>query len=207
VIERLARASSERPARMIAIWILAVVASLPAIGMFLGDVLTSDVEITTRTESKRGDELLSKAFPQSRAERQRDISEVVVVRAQRGRIADPAAAERVQALAQELQTAGASTVVEAVGRTPLISRDGDARAVLVGLGSDGEDDVPAVYDVVQRLDDEPGYDAAVTGEWTSDADQSELSTDDLRTGELMFAHVEASPHASPAPARATAGAR
>ena len=58
--------------------------------------------------------------------------------------------------------------------------------MLVGLGFDGEDDVEDVYDVVQRLDDEPAYDAAVTGEWTSDADQGELSTDDLRTGELFF---------------------
>ena len=58
--------------------------------------------------------------------------------------------------------------------------------MLLGLGFDGEDDVEDVYDVVQRLDDEPAYDAAVTGEWTSDADQGELSTDDLRTGELFF---------------------
>ena len=186
MIERIARASSERPWRMIVIWIVAVVAALPAIVMFLGDVLTSDVEITKQTESRRANQLLSRAFPQNRAERQRDISEVVVVRAQRGGIAGPTAGARVAALAKELRAAGATAVVTSVDRAPLISRDGDARALLIGLGFDGEDDVPAVYDVVQRLDDEPGYEAAVTGELTSDADQGELSTDDLRTGELMF---------------------
>jgi MMPL family len=46
--------------------------------------------------------------------------------------------------------------------------------------------VEAVYDVVQRLDDEPGYEAAVTGEEASDFDQEELSGEDLRTGELFF---------------------
>jgi hypothetical protein len=144
-------------------------------------------DVTSETESKRANELLLRAFPQDRAARERDITEVVVVRARRGGgIAEGAANDRVQALADELRAAGASAVVTSAEGTPLTSRDGDARAVLVGLGFDGEDDVPAVYDVVQRLDDEPGYEAAITGELTSDADQGELSGDDLRTGELFF---------------------
>jgi putative drug exporter of the RND superfamily len=184
--ERLARASSRHPWRVVAIWVLVLVVSFPVIGMFLGDVLTADVETTRETESKRANELLSRAFPETREQQERDISEVVVVRAVRGGIDDPAARERVEALADELRGAGAAAVVTSMEGTSLVSRDGDARAVLVGLGFDGEDDVPAVYDVVQRLDDEPGYEAANTGEETSDADQGELSGDDLRTGELFF---------------------
>lgn len=184
--ERLARASSRHPWRVVAIWVLVLVVSFPVIGMFLGDVLTADVETTRETESKRANELLSRAFPETREQQERDISEVVVVRAVRGGIDDPAARERVEALADELRGAGAAAVVTSMEGTSLVSRDGDARAVLVGLGFDGEDDVPAVYDVVQRLDDEPGYEAAITGEETSDADQGELSGDDLRTGELFF---------------------
>jgi uncharacterized membrane protein YdfJ with MMPL/SSD domain len=184
--ERLARASSRHPWRAIVIWLVVVVASFPAIAAFLGDVLTTDVEVTRETESKRANEVLLRTFPQDRAAREREITEVVVVRAAGGGIAGPAASERVEALARELKAAGATAVVTSPGRTPLVSQDGDARAVLVGLGSDGEDDVPAVYDVVERLDDEPGYEAAITGEETSDADQGELSGDDLRTGELFF---------------------
>jgi putative drug exporter of the RND superfamily len=186
LIERLARASSRRPWRVIAIWVVAVVASFPAIGMFLGDVLTADVETTREAESKRADERLSRAFPQTRAEQERDVSEVVVVRGARGSIDDPAARERVSALGEELRAAGAAAVVTSVEGGPLVSRDGDSRAVLVGLGFDAEDDVDAVYDVVQRLDEQPGYQAAITGEETSDADQEELSGEDLRTGELFF---------------------
>ena len=44
--ERLARASSRRPWRVIAIWLVAMVAAVPAIAMFLGDVLTTDIEVT-----------------------------------------------------------------------------------------------------------------------------------------------------------------
>jgi putative drug exporter of the RND superfamily len=184
--ERLARASSRHPWRVVAIWLVLVVASFPVIAMFLGDVLTADVEVTSQTESKRGDERLRRAFPQTRAERERDITEVVVVRAARGGIAGQATSERVEALADELKAAGATAVVADPEGGPLVSRDGDARALLVGLGFDGEDDVEDVYDVVERLDDEPVYEAAITGEETSDADQGELSGDDLRTGELFF---------------------
>jgi putative drug exporter of the RND superfamily len=184
--ERLARGSSRHPWRVIAIWVVVLVASFPVIAMFLGDVVTADVETTRETDSKRADELLSRAFPETRAEQERDITEVVLVRAARGSIEDPAVRERVSALADELRTAGATAVVTSTEGTPLVSRDGDARSVLLGLGSDGEDDVEDVYDVVQRLDDEPGYEAAVTGEETSDFDQEELSGEDLRTGELFF---------------------
>ena len=88
-------------------------------------------------------------------------------------------------LADELRGAGAEEVVTYADDDTLVSRDGDATAVLVGLGFDAEDNVPAVFDVVQTLDDEPGYTAAVTGEWTSDADVNELSLEDLKKGELL----------------------
>ena len=182
--ERLARASSRHPWRVVAVWLVAVVAAFPAIAMFLGDVLTADVEITSETESERADDLLARAFPQTREAQERDISEVVVVRATQGESA--AASERVQQLARDLRTAGATAVVTSADGDALVSSDGDARALLVGLGFDGEDDVEDVYDTVQRLDDEPGYEAAVTGELSSDADQEQLSGDDLRTGELFF---------------------
>ena len=184
--ERLARACSTRPGRVLAIWLVAVIASFGVIGMFLGDVVTSDVEITSETESNRANELLDRAFPESRAERERQISEIVVVRTARAGVDAPEARDRVEALAGDLRAAGAAAVVTAPEGRALVSTDGDGRALLVGLGFDGEDDVEDVYDVVQRLDDEPGYQAAITGELTSEADQDELSGDDLRTGELFF---------------------
>ena len=39
---------------------------------------------------------------------------------------------------------------------------------------------------VQRLDDEPGYRAAVTGNWTADVDEDTASLEDLKKGELFF---------------------
>ena len=39
---------------------------------------------------------------------------------------------------------------------------------------------------MERLDDEPGHRAAVTGGWTSDADEDAASLEDLKKGELFF---------------------
>jgi putative drug exporter of the RND superfamily len=179
--ESLARWCSRHPGRVVAIWLVALLACLPAIAVFLGDVLTADVRVTAETESSRADELLDRAFPQSRAEREREPTEAVVARATSGSIDSPAARERVAELADGLRAAGASDVVTAPA-----SEDRDARVLLVALGSDGDDDVESVYDVVERFDADPAYEVAITGELTSEADQDELSGEDLRTGELFF---------------------
>ncbi len=183
--ETLARWCGRHPRRVVAIWLVAVLASFPVIGLFLGDVLTADVEVTAETESSRADDMLDRAFPQSRAERERQLTEAVVLRATSGALDAQGTREQVAELANALRSAGASEVVATDGG-PLVSQDGDARVLLVALGSDGDDDVDAVYEVVDRFDADPAYEVAITGELTSEADQDELSGEDLRTGELFF---------------------
>jgi uncharacterized membrane protein YdfJ with MMPL/SSD domain len=68
----------------------------------------------------------------------------------------------------------------------LVSQDGDSTVLLLALGRDGEDIVEDVVDVVERFDDEPGFTAAVTGEWTADTDEDAASLEDLKKGELFF---------------------
>jgi uncharacterized membrane protein YdfJ with MMPL/SSD domain len=46
--------------------------------------------------------------------------------------------------------------------------------------------VEGVVEVVERLDEEPAYRAAVTGERTADADEDAASLEDLKKGELLF---------------------
>src|SRR5688572_28089880 len=109
--ERLARASSRHPWRVIAAWLFAVVVSVFAVGLFLEDALTADVEITSATESNRAQRLLSEGFAPTVGELERDVTEVVVVRTEAGSIEDAAARERVAALGAELRSAGATNVV------------------------------------------------------------------------------------------------
>jgi putative drug exporter of the RND superfamily len=180
--ERLARASSRRPWLTIAAWVVGVILAMGIVATMLGDVLTSDAEVTSQTDSKRADQLLFERFRPTQADFDRDISEVVVVRATQGAVEDA----RVDQLAEDLRAAGASLVVTPADDKSLVSKDGDAQALLIALGPDAEDDVPGVVDAVQRLDADPRYEAAVTGDFVSDADLDTLSQDDLRNGELFF---------------------
>jgi putative drug exporter of the RND superfamily len=180
--ESLARAAARRPWRTIGAWLAAVAVSVVVVGALLDGVLTSQAEITRETESDRAAAVLAEAFPPVGEGVDRATTEVVVVRAADGTVAE----ESVEQLAAELGAAGATLVETSPDRGALVSDDGDTRAVPVALGPDAEEKVDGVVAAVQRLDDDPAYEAAITGEWTVDADFGQLSQDDLREGELFF---------------------
>jgi uncharacterized membrane protein YdfJ with MMPL/SSD domain len=159
-----------------------VVLSLGVVAVLLGDVLTSEGEVTSETDSKRADDLLFQHFPPSPDSPEQGTSEVVVV-AFDGEVDR----ERLQALADEVRRLGAPTVITSAdeGGEVLDSEDGSATALLVGFGPN-EDSLGAVIDEVESLDAEPGVEAAITGELTMDEDFGTLSEEDLQKGELFF---------------------
>ena len=181
--ESVARACARHPWRTVGLWLLAVVVSMGIVAVLLGDTLTTEGEVTSATDSKRAEELLFEHFPPSPETAGEGTSEVVVVSFDGGAVDE----ERVGALAAELREAGAATVVTSAdeGRERLDSADGSATVVLVGFGRN-EDSLPDVVEAVQRLDDEQGVEAAMTGELTLDEDFSKLSEQDLQEGELFF---------------------
>jgi putative drug exporter of the RND superfamily len=180
--ERLARASSRRPWLVVGLWLIGILTAFVLVAAFLA--FEGEAEITRTTESKQADRILAEGFPQE--ETGEAITEVVVVRAEGGQVQEAATRSRVAALGDELRAAGATRVVTYGEERRLVSQDGDSTVLLVGLGRDGEDDVEDVVDVVERLDDEAGYRAAVTGGWTADADEDAASLEDLKKGELFF---------------------
>jgi RND superfamily putative drug exporter len=181
--ERLARASSRRPWLVVGLWLIVILTSVVLVAMFLA--FEGEAEITKQTETKQAERILDEGFPEEAASGQA-ISEVVVLRAEDGKVEAAAARARVAALADELRARGATRVVTYGENRRLVSQDRDATVLLVALGRDGEDDVDGVVDAVQRLDDEPGYAAAVTGSLTADADEDAASLEDLKKGELFF---------------------
>jgi uncharacterized membrane protein YdfJ with MMPL/SSD domain len=158
------------------------VLSLGVVAVLLGDVLTSEGEVTSETDSKRADDLIFQHFPPSPDSPEQGTSEVVVVAFER-----EVDRERVQALADEVRRLGAPTVLTSAdeGGEALDSEDGSATALLVGFGPN-EDSLGAVIEEVERLDAEPGVEAAITGELTMDEDFGTLSEEDLQKGELFF---------------------
>ena len=182
--ESIAFACARHPWRTIGAWIVLVVVSFVVIATLFGD-LTSEGEVTSETDSKRVDELRFERFTPTAEDFQQQVSEVVVISLEEGTLDDPAVEERVQALADELREVGATNVVTHADQEELVADDREATVVLVGLGPN-EDAIGDVVDAVDRLDAEPGFDAAVTGEVVLDEDFSALSEQDLQEGELFF---------------------
>src|SRR6266498_5572874 len=176
--ERLARASARRPWLMIGAWVVAIVLAFGVIGIFLEDALSSEARVTGNPESAQAEQLLAERFPAAEVAAQRDVTEVVVVRG--------FSPDRAETIADELRAAGASHVVTPSEDDRLVSENGEAFALLIGLGEPPEDKVDPVVAVVERLDAQPRVEAGISGEWTLDADFQQLSQDDLRTGELYF---------------------
>jgi uncharacterized membrane protein YdfJ with MMPL/SSD domain len=181
--ERLAHASSRRPWVTIGAWILTLVVAFGIIAVLIGGALTTDTDVTAQTESKRAEALLDRGFPSTQNDR--GFSDIVVVRADQ-LATSPPVEKRIDALATELRSEDIGNVVTYYeGKDErLLSADGKATAVLIGLGRSGS--IDTVVDAVERLDAEPGYEAAVTGDETISADFDTLSQEDLRKGELFF---------------------
>jgi uncharacterized membrane protein YdfJ with MMPL/SSD domain len=184
VTERLARWSSEHAWRVVLIWVVAVVLSVGVIAALLGDVLTTDSEVTNDPESERAYAILEERQPPSES----FVNEIVVVRSQALTVDDPVFREKVGQVAGAIERTGAAAVVEtfyATGRAELVSRDRRATVVTIGMGPDAEDTIPEVVDAVQAADG-GRFGVTITGEFTSDDDLNRLSQDDLREGELQF---------------------
>ena len=182
--ERLAIWTSHRPRLTLVGWALGMVAAIAITAAFLGDALSGDEEVTSNTESRRADRLQDQRL----ADGSPDATEVVVVRSATATVDQPRFRRRVESLAQELTQAGAVQVATFydAGDRRLVSRDEHASGMLVVLGRDAEDDIEDAVDAVRRADDEAGFDAAITGEFTLDDDFATLAEEDLRDGELGF---------------------
>jgi RND superfamily putative drug exporter len=179
--DSLARACALHPWRTIVLWVVAVGVAVVIVGALLGDALTTEGEVTSPTDSKRAEELIVEHFPPSPDATDRATTEVVVVSFDSGEV-DSA---RIDALTQELRQSGATNVVTSSDDERLISEDTGAAALFVGLGVN-EDRIADVVAAVEQLDEEPGVEAAITGELTVDEDFTKLSEEDLQNGELFF---------------------
>ena len=182
--ERLAVWCSRRPWPTLAVWAVALVAAIAIIAAFVGDALSGDEEITSNTESRRADRLQFAGF----ADGSPDVSEVIVVRSPTATVDEPRFEAKVRALAAEVSAAGAEQVTTFYdsGERRLVSGERDAAGMLVALGRDAEDDIEDVVDVVRAADGRDGFEVAITGEHTLDADFDTLAGEDLRNGELGF---------------------
>jgi len=177
VTEKLARAAALHPWRTILAWVAAIVVSFVAIIAFLGDGLSTEVALTNNPESERAAELIGAHFAPREF-----TTELVVIRHDRLRRGDPAFDRRLGELSQIALT---SPFIDHVAE-PQVSPDAHAVLVPIRLGRDPEESVERVIETVRAEDGKGGFQVAMTGAFTTDADFNEVSQSDLKEGELQF---------------------
>jgi RND superfamily putative drug exporter len=174
VTERLARASSRHPWRVLLAWLGAIVLALGLAVALLPGNLTTNGHVTGNPESAQAERVFYRDFPPDR----RGVDELIVVRSAGRTVADPAFRRFVAGLLSRARATGV------VHRAAAVAVSRDRHAVLIGIQRQA--DVDPLLPVVEQADGRDGFSVAMTGEGTLDHDFNELSQHDLKSGELEF---------------------
>jgi RND superfamily putative drug exporter len=176
---RISEVSARRPRTVILAWAALVLVGLVIVGAFLGDALTSELEVGGNPESLRARDLIDQ-----RLGRTIEPGDVIVVRAGSSPIDRAAAGRTVEAFVAEQVRAGAIADPGSAapsGATFATSRDGNAVAIPVIVT-----DIDPLVDAVRARDGVDGLRWSITGQETADADFEKQSQEDLKKGEFFF---------------------
>src|SRR5580765_1159083 len=172
--ERLARASSRHPWRVLLGWLAAIVLALGLAVTLLPGNLTTNGHVTNNPESAQAERIFYRDFPPDR----RGVDELIVVRSATRTVADPAFRRFAAGLVARAKATGV------VHRASALAVSRDRHAVLVGIQRQA--DVDPLLPVVEQSNGQEGFSVAMTGEGTLDHDFNDLSQHDLKSGELEF---------------------
>ena len=181
---RLARASARRPKRVLALWLVALVTAAVAIAALLGGALTGDDDFTGMPESRQAQAQLDQGFPSRPGEF--DPDEAVIIASAALTVGDPAFERHVERLDERLRALGGGRVVAGTvhhfqaGDASFVSRDRHATALLLDVRGDVEPIVELV-----AASGRGGFEAAVIGGDSIDADFERAAEQDLQRGELI----------------------
>ena len=182
-----ARRSAANPWRVVAIWGVALVASLAIIATLLSSALTSSTNFIGSTESKRADHQITHQIGIHDA-----VTETVVIH-KAG--ATPAELRpTVERLAQQIRGLGSGIVGGAT--TPwsggagkgLIDRSGSSALIAVrmaGSESDAQDHIAKVLALAQSAGESSGFTVRVTGQASIAHDVNKAAESDLAKGEAI----------------------
>lgn len=195
--ETIARASSRHPGRTVAIWFAILVAGIASLATLLGPALTTDFDFTNSPEAKQAQQIL-----EERALEQDVVTETfVIVGDSEGAVQDPAFAEQVNGLLDDLRALGPDTIqavpaafplpedaaadpqVAALG--PIASEDDSAvlfTAILAGDADEATAQAPEI-EAVREARSGDGLEVFQLGQVSSSEDFKKISEEDLRFGE------------------------
>jgi uncharacterized membrane protein YdfJ with MMPL/SSD domain len=172
VTERLARAASRHPWRVLLGWLGAIVLALVLAALFLPGNLTTNGHSTGNPQSAQAEKLFFQRFPPDK----NAVDELIVIRSARLTASDPAFRAHQARLLQRFRATGV------VYRQRVLGTSADRHAVLVGIQR--RQDVDRLLSAVEQSDGQDGFSVVMTGGGTADHDFNALSQHDLKSGEL-----------------------
>ena len=182
-----ARRSAANPWRVVAIWGVALVASLAIIATLLSSALTSSTNFIGSTESKRADHQITHQIGIHDA-----VTETVVIH--KAGATPGELRPTVERLAQQIRGLGSGIVGGAT--TPwsggagkgLIDRSGSSALIAVrmaGTESDAQDHIAKVLALAQSAGESSGFTVRVTGQASIAHDVNKVAESDLAKGEAI----------------------
>jgi putative drug exporter of the RND superfamily len=180
----LARMSALHPWRVLGIWLLVLVAAI-GLASGLGDVLTTESNLTSNPESVIADELLQTRL---RTNHDEPSSETVIVTSTTLTIDDPRFQQVVEQTTADLaamgETVTGATNYYASGDASLVSADGHTTLIPVTLTD--EPSTGAYIDAVaSHRDTAAGIDVLTIGETTVSYSFDQIAQEDLPRGEAL----------------------
>ena len=186
--EGIARASSRRPWRTVALWVALVVAAVVINATLLQDALTTEVGYTSNPDSIKGEKLL-----EDRLRGPKKISEMVIVQSPTLTVDDPAFKDKVEELSGELLALGPEVVEGGVhyyltGDESLVSKDRRTTLmpfIIAGDFKAAVKNVEGPLEAVRDANGKDGFTVLIAGESSIAFESNEISVKDIEKGEKI----------------------
>ncbi len=176
-------ASARHPWRTIGAWSVAFALAIAAIGVLLGDSLTTEGAPTNNPESERAIDAIARAFP---PDPETLTTDVVIVRSEQFTVDAPEFEAFVGSL---LEDSDESALRE--GRSYLTEPSdaavsADRHATLVSIAILDDADTAGAIEELEAASEGSAFDVTIAGDTALDHDFNLLSQEDLEKGELQF---------------------
>jgi RND superfamily putative drug exporter len=182
----LARSSARHPWRVVAVWLVGIVAAFVIVGAMLNDAFTTEASVTNNPDSTVGENLL-----EQRLRGPFQANEAVILESDGLSVNDAAFRSKAEGLLGEIRALGPAVIDTSVSYyetndANLVSADG--RKLLIPLIMSGDidtanDNIAQVVSIVEEAGKAEGFTTYITGFSTVGHDFNEAAEKDLQRSE------------------------
>jgi len=192
--QSLARASATHPWRTLGVWLVVFALGIAGAVTLLGPALTTDIDFTNSPEAKRAEKILERELTGPE-----QVTETFIVISEDVSVEDPAFAEHLNGILDDVAGLGADVVTASPAafpppaeQEPLQAALGpfpseDGRAVLFNVVLSGDIDEASEHVVelerIREASTGSGFESLILGQATSSEEFKRISEEDIRVGE------------------------